>query len=158
MIEFLIVVPLFLGMTFLLVRVNTVIQMSIVNQKYGRAQAFFLTYNSPVFPDLFRQGETGASGKPMNSLTMAVTGKAYGGEAPDDIEAAVHNIARPGQDEGSNAARKEPRRRGKIRVRTTMTICSHITRVETNGDFIPPNRMTEGVNYPNGICRSSWDE
>src|SRR4051812_29710869 len=48
--EFLLVLPLLLTIILLLMRVNTVINMGIVNQKYARAQVFFIAENSPEYP------------------------------------------------------------------------------------------------------------
>src|SRR5690606_35627967 len=61
-IELLLSIPLMFSLTMMLVKVNTVAQISIVNQKYARAQALFLTYHSPVFPDLNRQAQMRQAG------------------------------------------------------------------------------------------------
>ena len=46
-VEFLVSLPLLVGLAVVLIRVNSAIQMSIVNQQYARAQTLNLTYNSP---------------------------------------------------------------------------------------------------------------
>ncbi|MEO5970142.1 MAG: hypothetical protein ABIQ95_09460, partial [Bdellovibrionia bacterium] len=46
-IEFIFMLPLLIGMSTLLVNINTAIQMGIVNQQYARFQTLFLTFNSP---------------------------------------------------------------------------------------------------------------
>src|SRR4051812_13549629 len=51
-IEFLLMLPAVIGITVFLIRTNSAIQMSIVDQQYARAQTTWLTFNSPVFPEL----------------------------------------------------------------------------------------------------------
>src|SRR5947209_8462468 len=50
--EFLFMLPIMVALTMMLVKVNTAIQVSIVNQQYARAQALWLTFNSPIYPAL----------------------------------------------------------------------------------------------------------
>ena len=50
MLEFLVMLPLMVGLAMLMIRVNTVIQMGIVNQQYARAQALFVAGNGSEYP------------------------------------------------------------------------------------------------------------
>jgi hypothetical protein len=46
LLEFLLMFPMLLALVIVLIRVNTAIQISIVNQQYARAQTFVLTSNA----------------------------------------------------------------------------------------------------------------
>ena len=49
--EFLLMLPVMIGLVVIMAEVNTAIQVSIVDQQYARAEATFLTFNSPIYPE-----------------------------------------------------------------------------------------------------------
>lgn len=117
LIEFLLIFPVMIGLVYLLVQTNMVIQTSIVDQKYGRAQALFLTYNSPVYPELrFRK---------RANRTEMVVGVSDNIATPDYFpKATVVNVVRPGKDVGDDREGSEPNSRGKVRVRNSVSLCT----------------------------------
>ena len=125
LIEFLLMLPVLFAITLVLVKVNTAIQMSIVNQKYARAQALFLTYNNSTYPRLGQRGTSQAAGREFEMLVLGVSGNLGDGEESFNPEANTQLITRPGQPIGSDEPQElQPNRRGKIRVRTTVALCT----------------------------------
>jgi len=156
-IEFLLMLPLLVGITVLLVRVNMAIQVSIVNQKYARAQTLFLAFNSPYFPEI-RQREGG-----VNQITMGVSGEVV----PDDVSAYEGPLAtqmlitRTRQLAGATAPpQNEPAQTGVVRVRNTVTMCSQSNLIDAGNGLQKANELTirQGVN-PRGFayCRGPYD-
>src|SRR4051812_28584394 len=91
-IEFLLMLPMILALTFILFRVNSAIQVSIVNQQYSRAQILFLTYNNPYYPELDKQQNMRQSGN--NQMVVGVSDKLAVGSAKFHPDATVQLITR----------------------------------------------------------------
>jgi len=169
-IEFLIVLPLMVGLVMLMTRVNTAIQVSIVNQQYARAQALFISYNSPTYPSLWTRVD--ASDKlGYNQLIMGMSNeKITDGddftEANRQPDAVEITISKKGG--GSDDKQAEPDLRSKVHVRTTVTLCSQSNVIRNQGGTYWPilelgpgekgfqsqssNRLTEGVAFD--YCRA----
>ena len=134
--EFLLMLPMLVGLTVMLIRVNTVIQISIVNQQYARAEALWLTFNSAFYPEL-RHRETNLVSKGYNQMILGVSDNA----APESAErytpkASVQNIARK-RGLGSNEPQSEPAQRAMIRVRNTVTLCTPLVVLSAGGNPLP---------------------
>lgn len=156
-IEFLIVLPVMVGLVMLLVRVNTVIQASIVNQQYVRAQTLFLAFNSAHYPEL-RLRKTQLDDLGYNQMILGMSEKAIAEGTNTQADASVFSIvstngkrnANPGSDE----AQTEPEQRGKVRVRTTATLCTQ-TQVIANGSgsAAPIIELAAGSFTPTSISK-----
>lgn len=127
--EFLLLLPMCLGVVMLMIRVNTVIQISIVDQKYAREQALFVAGNAADYP--LRPGvvETlaGTGASMSNQLVMGVSENAPTGTGDADSEsfntqASTFVIGRASNRLGSDA-QGEVNKRSKIRVRNTVNLC-----------------------------------
>lgn len=134
-IEFVLMLPLMIGLSVLLYRINSAIQMSIVNQQYARAQTLFLAFNSPYYPEK-RYRTFG------NRLTMGVSENNAG--SGDDTqyvpEASVQMIARTPQEAGRQpAAQEEPTETGYVRIRNTVSICTQSSFIDGGGALVPPS-------------------
>ncbi len=123
-IEFLLLIPLMLGVITLLVRVNTATQVAIVNQQYGRAQILALAYNSPHYPEI-RLRRTQKENSELMILGVADN---VGPKTADGTgfqpRATVQQITRPGAPIGNDDEKSEPAERGRIRVRNNVALCT----------------------------------
>lgn len=169
-VEFLFVLPVILLMSMFLVRTNTVIQMSIVNQKYARAQNLFLTYNSAEYPDLARRvaqpnkehqtvlvasnpaprDGAGGEGRVFFASTFKIKpGKGGYFESfkrdsgPDS--GAERGIAGRAEGEDAEGQRDIVRERTFVRVRNTVTLCT-----PWNTTLNPSQNMPQTINYCRG--------
>src|SRR4051812_43761116 len=78
LVEFLLLLPAVIVLIVVLVRVNSAIQVSIVNQQYARAQALWLAFNSPVFPELRHRVKDFQSGSKMsNQMVIGVAQNSF---------------------------------------------------------------------------------
>lgn len=121
--ETLLSMPLVLAMVFIVVRVNMLLQMSIVNQQYSRAQAFELVGNSSIYPELrFRYGsELAFTERGHQQMVLGVSGNlATEGYTPEPL---TMRISRQGGPQGSNDP-GEPAQRGLIRIRNNIVLCT----------------------------------
>lgn len=108
-----------LGLSSILLRINSAIQMSIVNQQYARAQAMSLSLNSPNYPSLRFAPNFVAN--QINTMLIGVSDNvATGSYIP---KASVQTIARR-RGLGSQEEKREPNLRGDVRVRTTVSLCT----------------------------------
>lgn len=136
--EFLLMLPMMVGLVVVLVRVNTVIQISIVNQQYARAQAHWLAFSSPEFPALGLR-DTWLTAQGYNQMIIGVSQNAAssaGAEQKYTPRAATHYIARK-PNMGSNEAHQQPLERAMVRVRDTVTICTQANVVKVGGSTLP---------------------
>lgn len=153
LVEFMIFLPFMIGLAILMVRVNTAIQISIVDQKYARAQALFLAYNSPHYPEKgakrFSMADFG-----FNQLLLGVSGNLdTNGQSSYVPEATVQSVARdpksPAALSASNEEQTEPSTtRSNVRVRNTVTLCTQNFQIglkDPNGPL--PIDASLGVNY-----------
>lgn len=120
-VEFVLLLPLMVGITILMVRMNGAIQVSINNQKYARMQTHFLAFNSPYYPQSNRRAEG------MRRLTVGIGENALGegGRArPKAVEVFVGRKRSVAAD-ASDAPQSEPAKRAHVRIRTTVSLCSY---------------------------------
>lgn len=163
MIEFLLVLPVLIGLVGLLTRAMSAVQMSIVSQKYARAQTLYLAANSPVYPALrHRQGANDAftSASTMaNEMVLGVEEKVGEDEEARAPIVQQQAIARPGRDNRANDEGEDPRRRSRIRIYNTVTLCTQNNVVlagsqpAPSGEFtgIPDGALSENSRFD--FCR-----
>lgn len=161
LIEFLLLLPFLLAITILVIRANAAIQVSIVNQQYARAQAHFLTFNSPVYPDFgpsgTRQSDMAKAG--INAITLGVSDKAIdGGEEGDSQpEATMQMVARSVSKAGPKPEpQQNSEKSGWVRIRNSITLCTGSHSFDSEGGPVPMRRISEGVR-PNSFrfCREA---
>lgn len=149
LIEFIFLLPVLFGLTTILLKVNSAIQMSIVNQKYARAQALFLAQNSPHYPRR-DQAEYIAS-RGSNQVVMGVGDTLaldQEANASLNIRAQSLQIARSKQVAAKNGAEdedeeKNPTKRGLVRIRNTVSLCAPTLMILTRGGG--PQRFTSST-------------
>lgn len=134
LLEFMLMLPMMIGLVLILVRVNTAIQVSIVNQQYARAHALWLNFNSPNFPQLgLREKNLTSHGD--NQMVILVAGNAVPEGAKGLPEAATSYIARkkglPDRED------KDSDERSLVRIRDTVTICTQSNVVRSSGATRP---------------------
>lgn len=163
MIEFIIMLPVLLGVTLFLIKVNTAIQMSIVNQQYSRAQTLYLASNHSEYPALrFREGNE--AGNTMLELgidqmilgisdNIAESSEQLGEYEP---EASVQSLVRPGKPIGNDDPGSEPESRGRVRIRNTVALCTQTNSYEVNGNVVPARQIAPGATL--SLCRSPYRE
>ncbi|HTL12454.1 MAG TPA: hypothetical protein VL588_08210 [Bdellovibrionota bacterium] len=164
LVEFLIMLPIVVSLATLMVRVNTVIQVSIVNQRYARAQALFLAYNSPYYPELRlrkRMRDLDSNelilGVSNKNAPLADSGQEY---EPDPVIIPIVSRGKPVGDDQS----PEPTQRGRVRVRSTVTLCTQVNVIQQNGEFrgydgsssIEDTPMSGDITFP--FCRGVFSE
>jgi hypothetical protein len=127
MVEFLLLLPAMVILLVVMVRVNTAIQVSIVNQQYARAQALWLTFNSSIYPELRHRVKNFQTGNKMsNQMVIGVSQNSFPDEETDDVyqpEATVQNVSRL-KTGGNDDPQTEPDARSKVRIRTTVSLCT----------------------------------
>lgn len=131
LIEFVLMLPVMFGMVFILIRVNSAIQVSIVNQKYSRQRLLELAGNSPHYPDLERASELVRQGQ--NRLVVGVSDELVPEALTEEfVPVATTQLIT----EKSKAAQgvadptgEEPRARAKVRIRNTVELCTPILSV-----------------------------
>jgi hypothetical protein len=138
LLEFLVMMPALFGLALIMIKINTAIQISIVNQQYARAQGLFLTFNSPTYPELrFRYGdERSLVSRGFNQLVLGVSQEGGSEDLPADQLTAVattQSIVRNKRRIGSNQVQAEPNDRGVVRVRTIVSLCTQSNIVNDAG-------------------------
>lgn len=144
MLEFLLMLPVMMGLVILMIRVNSAIQVSIVDQQYARAQVHFLTFGSPVFPQI-SQRVPNLDGKGYNQMVMGVSdnltstsGAAYVPEATTQNIARNRKVAAMGDDTPQTEPNPDQGGlRAFVRVRNTVSLCSQISVIQQNGAYVP---------------------
>lgn len=123
LLEFLFMLPVMVGLIIIMVRVNSAIQISIVNQKYSRAQALFLTYSSAYYPRRQLVADNFiASG--YNRMVIGVADKPIS-ETDNRAEASTQIVVRDRAGvAGDGPSGQEPAERAVVRVRTTVALCT----------------------------------
>lgn len=157
--EFVFMLPILLGLVVVMVRTNTVIQMSVVNQKYARAQALWLTFNSPYYPKLgFRK-----AGSPddqfvefgFNRMVIGVADKPVedtGGKAVASVQSVTRKMSSNANDGPSQT---EPLDRASVRVRTTVALCTQANVVVTPQGIKPVTADNIGEQTVYDYCRGN---
>ena len=167
-VEFLLLLPAIVALTVVLFKVNTAIQISIVNQQYARAQALHISYNSPVYP--YRGSgnliQSQFVEKGYNRMVVGISDNSPEGD--EDVageyipEASVHMIARNKLKAGSpGQPKEEPAERGFVRVRTTVALCTPSHVISAGKGFVAPTSLTLRDPFdPKAFlfCRSPLDE
>lgn len=152
-IEFLLLLPLMVGLAMSLIWINTAIQISIVNQQYARAQTLFLAFNSPFYPEISRRSSLETSG--INQMVIGVSDNPTSSDGLDNIEpeATVQSIATKSASAGASDANREyPNLRARVRIRNTVTLCTGpISLPFGNGGFVAYSGLKEGMNM-NYFC------
>jgi hypothetical protein len=125
LLEFLIMLPLMLGLVALMTRVNTAIQASIVEQQYARAQTTWLTFNSPVYPVLRLQA-TELNGKNFNQMMIGVSDNLISSDSNLPVASTTMIARNPAvASRASNADQVDgPTSRALVRIRNTVTLCT----------------------------------
>ena len=119
--EFLLMLPMLVGFVMILMKVNTAIQISIVDQQYARAQTLFLTMNSPFYPT--RATQAALVSVQTNSMLVGVSNnQSTPGYTPS---ATTQWVARTSNAVGAdNSPKSEPKRRASVRIRNSVTLCT----------------------------------
>jgi hypothetical protein len=138
--EFMLLLPSIVILVVVLLRTNSAIQVSINNQQYARAQALWLAFNSPVYPELRHRVKNFQLGSKMaNQMVIGVSQNSFPDEG-DQVyqpEATIQNISRkPAGAGGSDEPQIEPDARAKVRVRTTVSLCTQ-PNVAGGGALLP---------------------
>lgn len=136
--EFLLVLPLLMALVMLIIRANTAIQMSIVDQKYARAQTLFLAGNAADYP--LRSGVVkDLADHGMNQLVVGVSEDKprdpNGGEGAENAASTYYIGRRPGGMGESGDPGDEVTKRVTIRVRNTVTLCLPIIYINGKPSF-----------------------
>lgn len=169
--EFMMMFPMLIGLTVLLVRINTAIQVSIVNQQYARAHALFLTYNNPYYPEIRFQSRLISTA--TNQMILGISNnpsEANSGGGTYKPEATTQLISRNTKlaAGSSDAPHEEPQVRANVRIRNSVTLCTQ-TLFLNSGQGGPqailalqganppqaagPNALNEGSRF-NNLCGS----
>ena len=127
LLEFLLMLPVMIGTVVILMRVNTAIQMSIVNQQYARAQALFINHHSAEYPRLKHYPKFLANS--TNQMVIGVSDNNLSSEDSDGSEyvpsASAQIISRTRKLAGSDGQAGEiPQLRGNVRIRNTVSLCT----------------------------------
>jgi len=160
LIEFVLILPIIVGMLLVMVRVSSSIQVSIVNQKYSRQRVFEVADNGAYYPRLGRFEEQFAP-KLTNRMVIGVSEELATGESivPAATEQRITRNSRG--ESGSQEIQKEPDSRGLVRVRNTVELCTpmRIGRCRgANPKVLDLRDMTEDCPSRGPYCRSGPNE
>lgn len=144
-VEFLVLLPLLIGVTMFLLRSNMALQSAIVNQKYARAQTLYLAMNSAQYPRNEHTSNMTESG--MNRMILGVANNI----APDDgteyaPEAQTQSVLFKQSQRGNEDPQTEPTRRSTVRIRNTVTLCTQSNFVTLGGARMSATQMRDGAN------------
>ena len=153
-IEFIFMLPLLVGMSALLVKLNTAIQMGIVNQQYARYQALRLTFNSPFYPAIVQGGGAGPRIRLIkqqeNQMVVGVSNNADSGSGDYSPIATQQMIIRKPSLFHPNAPQDESATTmGWVRIRNSVTLCTQSFTYANGGSI-----LSEGTNFSN-YCSSA---
>ncbi len=163
--EFVFMLPILVGLIVVMVRTNSVIQMSIVNQKYARAQALWLTFNSPYYPRLsFRKSKDACGDFDSNDqfirygFNRMIIGMAdqpvddTGGKANAVTQLVARDSAKAGPEGPSQS---EPQDRAKVRVRTTVALCTQTNAIVTSQGLCAVTAANVGEKTVFDFCKGT---
>ena len=131
-IEFLLMMPIMVGMMVTLVKANTAAQLSIVNQQYARSHALWLAFNSPIYPERRMVLQDFTNGQNSNQMVILV-GEETNDEAKEDSNsgggayhpsAPSYNIEKyntPGKKTSSSGVAKSP---SLVRSFASVSLCT----------------------------------
>ncbi|MBY0470119.1 hypothetical protein K2X30_03050 [bacterium] len=161
--EFLIVLPMMVGLAVMLIKMNTAVQVSIVNQQYARAHTLWLAFNSNEYPEVKLRIPQLIS-KNYNKMILGISENSAPASGEIYLPEVIKMKITPGRslatDAGDQQNQEEPERRSIIRVRTSVSLCTQSNFVTAGGEKVPLGAETlrEGFN-PSGFeyCRSPLD-
>lgn len=141
--ELLFLLPMLAGLIVILVRINTAIQISIVNQQYSRSMIFFSNMNSPDYPSRSLLKRAVAANSLVNQMTFGISDKPIGQndndfEASNQPEASTQYVARKPR-QGSEEPGDDITQRGKVRIRNTVTLCTPTVALRVSKNKMVPN-------------------
>ncbi len=153
--ELLLMFPMMMGLAIVLIKVNTVIQFSIVNQQYARAQTLWLAFNHAWYPKTDKR-EPFFAQRGYNRMIVGVAENAA--PEPDEPyvpEVSKHMIARTrALAGGEGSTQEEPAQRGFVHVRTTVAMCTPST-------FVGSGSSRQSITVPKvakaGVSRDPFD-
>jgi hypothetical protein len=134
-VEFVLSLPILIGLVIILIKINIAIQISIVNQQYARAQILFLTFNSNFYPEVSRQIDLMDHG--VNRFTVGVSDNIQldtGSVTPKATEQTITRTRQPG---GTNNSKEDSPLRAKVRIRNTVTLCTPTLSMLSGGAIVP---------------------
>lgn len=138
-VEFAFLVPVIIGMFFLLIQVENAITTAIVNNKYARAQLHFLFFNHRVYPETrFQELQDGQfKGDIAGRFWVGIDDKTNFGGGQPNPQAPERKIGRLA---GSEEPKEEAPARGrqKVRIRVFAFTC------------LPPIGTKIGFNFTEG--------
>lgn len=141
--EFLFMLPVMVGLILILLRMNSAIQVSIVNQKYARIQAVRLAFNSPWYPrrDLRDPAVFPATDQFVkygyDRMVIGVSDLPID-ETDSQAVATTQTVVRnPRNTTGDGPNQQEPDQRSLVRVRTTVALCTQLNFVDESGQRRP---------------------
>lgn len=166
LLEFLLFLPFVIGIIVVMIRMNSAIQISIVNQQYARAYLLQLAYNSAYYPTISLQQDM--TQRRLNQIVMGISSNTpntvtdYSPAAPEQLVARNNQISAP------NTPKEEPATRALVRVRNTATLCTFTVYLfDTNQPMrtlVPSNQsgngyvagynITDNTNWGASFCGS----
>jgi hypothetical protein len=123
LIEFVLILPVMVGMLFLMLRVSSGVQVSIVNQKYSRLRIFEFASNAPYYPSLARFRDSFVA-QNSNRMVIGVSEEPLTGEGEPEAPSFKVNASRVVV--GSSEIKSEPTQRSEVRVRNTVELCTPV--------------------------------
>ncbi|MBU6374419.1 MAG: hypothetical protein KGQ59_00325 [Bdellovibrionales bacterium] len=160
LVEFVFMLPLIVGMLVLLIRVNSAIQVSIVNQKYSRQRLFELIANNSTYPSEER-GKRLMERK-QHRLVVGVSEESTDdGKGEADYSAPTEWITRSKKAAlgASTQAQVEPERRAEVRIRNTVEICTPVlfTQMSAGGNWTDISRGFNDKTFSSGSILCAGD-
>ncbi len=159
--------PVILALLVVIIKIQTAIQISIVNQKYARGRALFLSYNNPVYPHRGLAAPQ-LEAKGYNRMVIGVSDNSVTDEegvSSYTPRAITQTISRSASTAigGSNEDKAEPDRRNVVRVRTTVALCTPSWVVRAGGQYAPISAVQDSLGSDftpaaYAYCRSPRDE
>ncbi|NDD92001.1 pilus assembly protein [bacterium] len=161
LVEFVLILPLIVGMLILLIRVNSAIQVSIVNQKYSRQRLFELSANNANYPSVKRIRTT-LQDRKDNRVVIGVSQEATGTSSNVEALAPTQWITRSKKAAAgaSNEAQKEPAKRAEVRIRNTVEMCTPNLFAERSGSssqILVQEGLDDGTFRRLTFCRGGQD-
>jgi hypothetical protein len=159
MLEFLLTLPLLLGLTAIVWRVNQAMQISIMNQQHARAQALHLAQNSSIYPRkemwkdmLFK------SNPPSNQLIAGISSELVADDkAPKTTKQRILASSEGSAGDGANDV--DAKKRSTIRVRSTISLCTQSNFIRS-GSGTSPNKasaLNEGMTPQSfALCQNKY--
>jgi len=123
--EFLLLLPVLLSFSTILIRINTAIQVSIMNQQFTRDQLGLLTGNSAFYPALSKQRMLIQSSSNQMILGVSENQAVADDNGTYSPEATTQWIGRGSAPKTNDPPQEEPTLRGAVRIRNSITICTN---------------------------------